>query len=443
MDLTDAGGRPVRRAPRWSVTAAVTAVLVLLLSACSTAGSTAAVEPVTLRFMSYNYQTACCTKGIEDLISAFEAANPGIKIAPEPVAVQDVLTKLRTEVAAGATPDVVQLGWSKAAEARANLPLVPVQDIPAPQEWATATAGIEPNIMKAVSTGGKVDIMPFSIGTPMIYYNADLFRKAGLDPNNPPKTVSEIRTAAAAIVKTGAQGVYFGVADTGKSDYMTQSVVNSNGGALVNGSGTVTVDSPQVVGALSTLSDLTRSGLQPSVSVDDALAAFTGGKIGMFVFTCSGATSIQKSTTGKFDLRTAGFPSFGAPAAPTYSGAGLAVLSKDKATQQAAWKFVQFLTSAQGFTILTKEIGYLPLRPSIVSDPAYLGGYFAQNKLLLPAVAQLADVRPYTSFAGKKANQAVLALQNQAVEPVVLRGADPQTTLADTAAKIRSLTGAP
>lgn len=117
------------------------------------------------------------------------------------------------------------------------------------------------------------------------------------------------------------------------------------------------------------------------------------------------------------------------------------VLSKDKAKQQAAWTFVQFLTSAQAFTIITSKIGYLPLRPETVTDPRYLADYFAKDPRLLPALHQLDTLTPYTFFPGPKANQAVVALQDDAVAPIVLRGADPQQTLTQVAGKIRGLVG--
>ncbi|KPM56015.1 ABC transporter substrate-binding protein [Frankia sp. R43] len=435
---------------RGLVAATVAAVLGLTAAACAGSdGDSGAVSgtggdssPVTIRFMSYNYGTPCCGAGTQQLIDEFQKANPNIKIAPEAVAAADVLTKLRTETAAGSPPDVAQLGWSKAGEARSTLPLVPVQDIPSAAEWKAGTDGIYPNILKAVSNPetGKNDIMPFSISVPIIYYNADVFRAAGLDPDKPPTTLAEVKTAAAAITKSGKQGVYFAVADPGKSDYMTQSVMNSAGGGEVDASGAVTVDSPRSVAGLNAIRDLVVGGLQPKVTATDAQAAFAGGNIGMMIFTTAAMATFEKSAAGKFDLRTAAFPSFDdAKARPTYSGAGLAVFSKDKHKQQAAWKFIQFLTSPQGFTILTKTIGYLPLRPAIVSDPAYLGDYFKQNKHLLPSLGQIDDVTPYTYFRGKRANQAVVLLQDEAVTPIVLQGADPAAVLGTAADKIRSL----
>ncbi|MCK9897349.1 ABC transporter substrate-binding protein [Frankia sp. AgB32] len=398
--------------------------------------------PIAIRFMSYNYGTPCCGAGTQQLIDEFEKANPNITIKPEAVAAADVLTKLRTETAAGSPPDVVQLGWSKAGEARSALPLVPVQDIPTAAEWKSGTDGIYPNILKAVSNSGtgKVDIMPFSISVPVLYYNADLFIKAGLDPARPPKTLAEVKAAATAITRTGKQGVYFGVADPGKSDYLTQSIMNSSGGGEVDGSGAVTVDSPRSIAGLNAIRDLVVGGQQPKVTATDAQAAFAGGNIGMMIFTTAAMSTFEKSAKGKFDLRTAAFPSFdGSAPRPTYSGAGLAVLGKDKGRQQAAWKFIQFLTSPQGFTILTKSIGYLPLRPAIVSDPAYLGDYFKQDKRLLPSLAQIGDVTPYTYFQGSRANQAVVVLQDEAVTPVILQGKDAAPVLTAAANKIRSL----
>jgi multiple sugar transport system substrate-binding protein len=177
--------------------------------------------------------------------------------------------------------------------------------------------------------------------------------------------------------------------------------------------------------------DLTASGAQPAVKSEDGVAAFKAGKVGMLVTSTALLAGLVEATTGAFDLRTSAFPRFGdKPARPTYSGAGLAVFAKDPAKQRAAWTFVKFLTSEQGFTIIAKKIGYLPLRVSVAS---------AADARMQPSLSQLATVTPYTSFPGKRANEAVLVLQDQAVEPIMLRGADPAKALADAAGRIRAL----
>jgi sn-glycerol 3-phosphate transport system substrate-binding protein len=51
---------------------------------------------------------------------------------------------------------------------------------------------------------GKMLSMPFNSSTPVLYYNKDMFRKAGLDPEKPPKTWPELGEAARKLVAAGA-----------------------------------------------------------------------------------------------------------------------------------------------------------------------------------------------------------------------------------------------
>jgi multiple sugar transport system substrate-binding protein len=443
---------------RTAAVALVAASSLAALAACggSTTGSTTAssstgaaatstADPkVTISFLSYNYGTPDIGgQGTQALIDAFEKAHPNITIKPQGVAVADVLTHLQTDTAAGTPPDVAQIGWSKMAAAYQLLPIVPVQDIPTKADWDTTMAGFSKNLLSAVAVNGKVKAVPYTISIPVIFYNADLFKKAGLDPEKPPTTIDELKTDALAIKsKAGAEGAYFAVVDSGKSDYLTQSVIASNGGREIGSDGMPAFDSPAAASALGAMQDLTTSGAQPAITATSAVAAFSAGKLGMLVGSTAVSASLLKASTGKFELRTTGFPSFGSkPAAPTYSGAGLAVLAKDKTHQQAAWTFIKFLTSAEGFTIITSKIGYLPLRPALATDPKYLQSFFASNKLLSPALKQLDNVSPYQSFAGKNASQAVVALQDDAVEPIVLRGANPASTLSSVATQVRGVLG--
>ena len=50
---------------------------------------------------------------------------------------------------------------------------------------------------------GKMLSMPFNSSTPVLYYNIDAFKKAGLDPNKPPKTWPEVAEYARKLVKAG------------------------------------------------------------------------------------------------------------------------------------------------------------------------------------------------------------------------------------------------
>ena len=50
-----------------------------------------------------------------------------------------------------------------------------------------------PNVLSLAQTDdGKQIGLPYSVSVPVLFYNPEIFEKAGLDPNNPPKTWAEV-----------------------------------------------------------------------------------------------------------------------------------------------------------------------------------------------------------------------------------------------------------
>jgi len=426
--------------------AVIAGVTLVGITACSSPATSAqgpsSGSPVSITFSSYNYGTqGAAGTGTQALLDAFAKVHPEITVVPQAVPTADVLTKAKTDVAAGAAPDVVQLGYSKLSEAFQTLPVQSIEKI-AGNEWSSHVAGIAKPLVDTGQLNGSVAALPYTVSVPTLFYNADLFKAAGLDPNKAPARIGEVRSDAQAITAAGHHGVYFGIVDPGKSDYLTQSVIDSAGGSTIDKDGKVTLDSPEAVKGIQAVQSLTTDGLQPAVTVEDALADFAAGNLGMFVASTAVLGNLKKAAKDHFELRSAGFPSFSdKPASPTFSGAGLIILSQDQAKQKAAWQFVKFLTSEAGYTLITQGIGYLPLRANLADDPKYLKDYFAKDALLLPALKQLDAVSPYLSFPGPHGNQATVLLQDGAISPIVLRGADAKATLTDVANRIRSLVG--
>ena len=204
----------------------------------------------------------------------------------------------------------------------------------------------------------------------------------------------------------------------------------------------VQLDSSAAQGALNMLQGLAASGAAPKVSDNDATALFKAGKLGMYVTSTALLSSFESAAKGSFTLQTAPMPGFGAgPAKPTYSGAGLFAFSKSKAAQQADWTFMQFLTSEEGFTVLTEDIGYLPLRSDAVASQQYLAGYLKANPLLSPALTQFDHMLPYQQLSGPASDQARQDIQNNCVVPVMLNGANPSTCV-NVGKQVNQLLGA-
>ncbi|MBU4426148.1 MAG: sn-glycerol-3-phosphate ABC transporter substrate-binding protein UgpB [Proteobacteria bacterium] len=70
----------------------------------------------------------------------------------------------------------------------------------------------DPNVYLPTVTGyyttgeGKMLSMPFNSSTPVLYYNKEAFKKAGLDPDKPPKTWPEVADYARKLVEVGYTG---------------------------------------------------------------------------------------------------------------------------------------------------------------------------------------------------------------------------------------------
>src|SRR5690606_13703998 len=87
--------------------------------------------------------------------------------------------------------------------------------------------------------------IPLAISSPILYYNADLFRAAGLDPDDPPQTWEEVREVARIIrEQTGEYGL--GLQTNAADNWLPQSLIESNGGWIIDPDGNVTIDQPEV-----------------------------------------------------------------------------------------------------------------------------------------------------------------------------------------------------
>lgn len=444
---------PGRRRGR-GLAAVATACAVLAcaaLAACSSNGastsaanSPAAAGKTTITFESYNYGTPDLGgQGMQQLINDFEKAHPDIVVKPSGLSAADIYSHVVAQAAAGNPPDIAEIGWSKEAAAVRNLPVVAVQDIASSSELTQLEHSLEPAAVAAGEVNGKLVAMPFAMSTPTLFYNASLFKKAGLDPATPPATWDQAKQDALAIKKAaGAQGIAIAADNAAGSDFLTQSLINSNGGSMI-ANNQVQLDSSAAQGALNMLQGLASSGAAPKVSDNDATALFKAGKLGMYVTSTALLSSFESAAKGSFTLQTAPMPGFGAgPAKPTYSGAGLFAFSKSKAAQQADWTFMQFLTSEEGFTVLTEDIGYLPLRSDAIASQQYLAGYLKANPLLSPALTQFDHMLPYQQLSGPASDQARLDVQNNCVLPVMLNGANPSTTCVNVGKQVNQLLGA-
>jgi multiple sugar transport system substrate-binding protein len=385
-------------------------------------------QPVTISY--YNYNLASAGNGADAtrrMIADFEAANPNIKVEPVGANSFDLTSRVQADVAARRTPDVVQMVFSDLAYGVDNLGIVALEDIVPAEELAAHFDGMSPKGLQLGMLNGKTYGLAYTFSTPVLFYNADLFRAAGLDPDQPPQTWAEVKAAALAIQEhTEAAGIAAGIFGPTAGDWLFQGVLRSNDGLVLSEDRkTLTFAEPAAVEAVAMLKDLSDSGVYSNLDMTAAMEGMAAGSIGMYLQTSALQGFLVNGAEGNFELRATTMPRFGEkPQRPNNSGSALVIMSKDPAKQRAAWELMKFMTSKEAYTIITSEIGYLPLRTDIVNDPQYLGEWVEQHPLVQPNLAQLEMLEPWVAFPGPNYRQ-ISKIMMEGAEMAVFGGMDP------------------
>ncbi|MGC9665257.1 ABC transporter substrate-binding protein [Planosporangium sp. 12N6] len=245
------------------------------------------------------------------------------------------------------------------------------KDVKASKDWDFSDFQAGP--VEATSYKGKVVGVPIITEREVLYYRKDLLAKAGLTA--PPKTLDELKTAAAA-VKAAEPGVAGFVARTGKSPAVTQfsSYLYSFGGDFADDNGKSTVNSEAAKKAYAYYGGLIKDSGPANVSTDmswpEAMAIFTQGKAAFY----TEADSLYKNATDPAKSKVSdnvGFAPF--PAGPAGSkpynipswALGINDASKNKAN---AWKFIEWATSKTQ-ALEAQKAGVPSARTSVWANP--------------------------------------------------------------------------
>jgi multiple sugar transport system substrate-binding protein len=388
--------------------------------------------PVEITF--YDYNLASAGNGADatrKLLAEFMAANPLIRVKGVAVPVEGFSGRVQADIAARRPVDLAQLAFSDLDFAAHSLGARPLEDLVPAAELAADFQGMSPTGLKLGVLDGKTYGLAYTFSTPVLFYNATLFKAAGLDPDHPPRTWAEVKQAALAIkAKTGKGGLITGILGPTAFDWLFQGVVRSNGGEVISRDRrTLTFAQPPAVQAVEMLRDLNDSGALVNLQLNSALEAMAAGDMGMYLQTSAIQAFLVNGAKGRFELRDTTMPSFGdKPVRPNNSGSALVILSDDPMRQRAAWELMKFLTSRHGYTVITSEIGYLPLRTDIVDDPQYLGDWVKQHPLIEPNLRQLAILEPWEPMPGPNYRQIVKTMMD-AVETAVTSNVDVAATL--------------
>lgn len=396
-------------------TALLAALILVGTTACGQGGDTSTSdaadstssteEQIEITFYSYSLLNAGQQNGTQMLIDEFMAEHPNIKVTGVAVSNADMAARLQADMAAGEVPDVAQLPFRAMDFAAHSLGAVPIEEL-AGDEFDEHFETFSPNGLALGELDGQTYCLPFTFSTPMLYYNGSLFEAAGLDPNDPPETWDEVQEYALKIKEAtpGAEGIHVATTGASSGEWICQALIYSNGGSILSDDRTtIELNQEGGMGAMQMLRDLADSGAHGTLTEEEAQEAFLNGNLGMYLQSSAlYAAAADSAAAGGWDLYGAAMPAFaGKEAVPTNSGSALFVFTQDEAKREAVWEFIKFVTGDRGYTIITSEIGYLPLRPALVEEGGALYEYAQENPQLAINLEQMSRMRQTVSFPGE------------------------------------------
>ncbi len=193
---------------RWTIGVALTIALVLAAAASAAVRTSSdraqpAAEAATVSIDFWNYWDGDNAKAISSLIDTFNATHSGIKVRNVTFPWGDLYTKMQAAAqgSGDALPAVAagDIAWTAALHRSGRL----VNLGPAATKVHLNLKDFYPEILKYSLYRGKLQALPVSTNNLALFFNKDLFQKAGLDPTKPPRTWDELRADAKKIAALG------------------------------------------------------------------------------------------------------------------------------------------------------------------------------------------------------------------------------------------------
>jgi sn-glycerol 3-phosphate transport system substrate-binding protein len=287
--------------------------------------------------------------------------------------------------------------------------------------------------MENSQTGGKTWGIPFQRSTVVMYYNKEAFKEAGLDPNHPPGTWTEMREYAQKLTKRDASGnvTQWGVQipSSGFPYWLFQGLVIENGTNLMNQAGTeVYYDKPEVVGALQYWLDLVNKyKVHPPGIVEWGTTPkdFFERKVAMMWTTTGNLTNVKNNA--KFDFGVAMLPASKQRGSPTGGGNFYLFRKSTPAQREAAFRFIKWVTAPQRAAQWGIDTGYVAVRADAWETPTmkqYVAGF--------PAAAVARDQLPFAkAVLSTHDNQRVTKALNDGLQAALTGTKSPDQAMKD------------
>lgn len=294
-----------------------------------------------------------------------------------------------------------------------------------------------PAFLNDCEVDGTLYAIPFQKSTPIFYYNKDMLKQAGLDPNRGPKDWAEVIDYAKKLTLRQGNTVSRWGVEIPIDQWLFCAMIMQAGGQVCNKAGNTTYfSSKDAVDALSYMTSLVlEHKVMPARRLfGDASADFVAGKTAMMYNSTGNLAFVRENA--KFDWGVSFLPSGKITATPT--GGGQFVIFKDipKEKQAAAWEFVTWLTSAENAAKWSIASGYVPVRRDAYDVPL-MKEYVQKYPQALVARDQLkyAQREQPACHEGRQVSQLITVM----LEAALAGQGSPQDLLRDLQVKVTSV----
>jgi sn-glycerol 3-phosphate transport system substrate-binding protein len=271
----------------------------------------------------------------------------------------------------------------------------------------------------------------------VLYYNKDLFKEAGLDPEKAPATWAEMQAFAEKLTKRDGAGnvSQWGVQipSSGFPYWLFQGLTTPAGGILMNEAGDGTFyDKPEVIEALTYWVDLSRKHkVHPPGIVEWGTTPkdFFERKVAMMWTTTGNLTNVKANA--KFPFGVAMLPAHKRRGSPT--GGGNFYISKkaSAAEQQGAFQFIKWITSPERAAQWSIDTGYVAVRGDAY-DTDVMKKYVAD----FPAAAVARDQLQFSvAELSTHENQRVTKALNDGLQAALTGTKSPEQAMKDAQAE--------
>ncbi len=371
-------------------------------------------------------------KTIDALTAKYVAQTPGVKIdAVYSGSYQDTITKVLTAVKGGNPPQlsvILSVDMFTLIEEDAIVPFEELISSDAERQWL---AGFYPAFMENSTTGGKTYGVPFQRSTPVLYWNKEAFKDAGLDPETPPATWDEMVAFGKKLTKRDSAGnvSQWGVRipSSGFPYWLFQGLTTQNDVFIMNADGNETYfDDPRVIEALQFLVDLSTKYeiMAPGIiEWGTTPKAFFERETAMMWTTTGNLTNVRANAP--FDFGVAMLPANKRRGAPT--GGGNFYVFKDSTDEQkkASMEFIKWITAPDQAATWTIATGYVAPRPDAWETPAMK----AYVKDFPPALVARNQLQYATAELSTYQNQRITTIFNDGLEAAIVGKMTPEEAM--------------